>query len=109
MSNMSEQEKIEFKDQIVTEVTNKVDLKLETRLGETTKDILEAVSAIMDKKMQEFGFKQEEFESRVIGVLQDLIKSNGQASTLSEKVDVHEGVIKNNILPRLDFLETSAA
>jgi hypothetical protein len=98
---MTEQEKTEFKNQIVTEI----DVKVESRLADTTKEILEAVTNIMDKKMQEFGVRQDEFEGRVVGLLQDLNVGHAQTNELKDKVEVHENVIKTNILPRLDLLE----
>lgn len=84
MFNMSEQEKTEFRDSIV-----------------------EAVSGVIDKRMQENAVRQEEFENKIVGLIKNLNSSHAQASSLSDKVDVHEGVIKNNILPRLDILESS--
>lgn len=107
--NMSEQEKTEFKKAIVQEVVSgveeKLEKKFESRLQENNGVLLDAVSNMMDKKMQEFGVRQDEFEGRIIGLLQDLHVSNTQTQTISEKVDVQENIIKTNILPRLDILE----
>jgi hypothetical protein len=91
-----------------TNIITEIDAKVGSRLADTTKEILDAVTSIMDKKMQEFGVRQDAFEDKMVGLIKDLNSSHSQSESLREHVEIHEEVIKTNILPRLNILEKAS-
>lgn len=101
---MAEQEKTEFRDSIV----EAIDKKLDQRFIENNHVVLEAVKGVIDKRMQEAAVRQEQFESNIVGMLQDIKSSISETQKITERVDAHESVIKNNILPRIEILEKAA-
>lgn len=91
-------EQKEFKEEIITTVNKEQ--------KEFREEIIEAVSFVIDKRLQVQYVKQEEFEDRIIKTIKDVMNSNSQAASLAERVENTEVVLKSNVLPRLDVLET---
>jgi hypothetical protein len=83
--------------------------EVDKKFVENNKVILDAMDATISKSRQEYSAMFEIFTDEVRGLIKDVVSSNSQATSLLGRVETMETVLKTNVLPRLDVLETKVS